>query len=189
MAGIAHDRPIALYNSDVPELMGVFRHPIHATKYIFGKQARERASYIGTSIRQKARLLNTIFPHPVAARFANDTQMILLGDLDFHITEKYPQITGDLKQYSGFTGLENIHTTKRGGTGPDTDRRAEHMAFIKQACLTIDGPITAPGILANLSPGARVSSMVLYKLMRKITFLKMMKRQQGSWPAEYEMIP
>ena len=83
---IKHDRPIALYNCDKRECIGLFSRLVFASKYLYKDSTKTNVS---TSLKSKGRMLNTIFDFPVTARFCNAEQATLLGDEKFLILNGY----------------------------------------------------------------------------------------------------
>lgn len=90
MSKINQECPLAAYNTVKKELMGIFRNPIMAGRYLF-TESTEGGRRVSYSFRTKYKMNTTIFEHPVAIRRANEKQLIVLNDLDYVIMPGYPE--------------------------------------------------------------------------------------------------
>ena len=107
MSQIKNDqKPVALYNCDKQELVGVFMTTQLAGKYLFpiGKTS-QRVNRVAENLRTKRRIIKeTIFDFPVAVRYANDLQVEMMQDKVFFIAPGYPRPTVSMKGFSSCSG-------------------------------------------------------------------------------------
>jgi hypothetical protein len=94
---IINDTPIALYNSEKLELVGIFKTKTIIGKYLYegiyeGVKSQTKSSRVHVAISKKYQLRNTRFEFPVALRYANKKQIEILGDQDAVIFKDYPPL-------------------------------------------------------------------------------------------------
>lgn len=85
MIHINNDRPIALYNCEKKELIGLFKSQVLVSMYLY----KERRHNIYASLKNKWKMKNTVFDFPVAARWCNNQQVNLLGSENYKILNGY----------------------------------------------------------------------------------------------------
>lgn len=99
---IETDRPIALYNSELKELVAVFRNPTLAAKYLFPFDDRTKSSSkVAERARCKSRFPHTRFGFSVAVRYANEEKAALLDGNDWFIANGYVPV--DEMKMKGYT--------------------------------------------------------------------------------------
>ncbi len=89
-----HDNtPVAAYNADKQELIGVFASTSLVSKYLYpvgvGNKGRSNQK-IHSALRTKKRLSDTVLPNDVALRFANEAQKQMMNGEDYVIFKGYP---------------------------------------------------------------------------------------------------
>jgi hypothetical protein len=83
-------RPVALYNADKKELIGVFSSAKVADMYLYVTAKGGRGGVVSSYLAQKKRIKNSIFGFPVAVRYANEAQLIVLSGQDSVVMDGYP---------------------------------------------------------------------------------------------------
>jgi len=100
---IADDRPIAVYNCDKKELIGIFRTVTLTGRYLFPHYFGHKVRTIYYCILHKSNPRDTIFNFRVAVRRISREQEKLIGDADYIIVGNYPQ--PKQIQMNGFTSV------------------------------------------------------------------------------------
>jgi hypothetical protein len=89
-SNISNEKPIALYNADKQELIGVFDRPFRAAYFLFGSTVKiTKGGHVVDAIHKKYRIGVSVFDFPVSARYANEDQVTLLGGKEYFITDSY----------------------------------------------------------------------------------------------------
>lgn len=96
-------RPVAAYNADKQELVGIFRTHKTIARY-FLKDTYKNYSGISTALRKKTRLISKL-GFKLALRYANAAQLEILGDEEFVILGDYSQPDKSI--------LNGFHETRR----------------------------------------------------------------------------
>lgn len=86
---LQNNRPMAIYNADKKELIGIFQHQISVGKFLFPDGSYNRQRMFGEYVRRKFKSRATRFPFPVAFRNASDEQVELLGNAEYLLMEGY----------------------------------------------------------------------------------------------------
>ncbi len=82
--------PVAVYNSDKKELVGIFATQVLVGKYLFECGENYKSKKVNGALRYKSKLSNTIFDFKVSLRYANESQVSLLSEMDFVMMDGYP---------------------------------------------------------------------------------------------------
>jgi len=98
------DKPIAIYNSDKKELIGLFAELMLVAKYLRPTDVSKMYSNLSDALYRKGAVRKTIFSFRIAIRFANDNQINLLGDKKVFIMNNYPEFDSNK--------LEGYHSTR-----------------------------------------------------------------------------
>ena len=83
-------RPIAIYNCEKKELVGVFSELMYLAKYLYPIDPKRSYSNAYIALMKKTRIYKTALGFPVSVRFANDEQIELLVDQAAFIVDSYP---------------------------------------------------------------------------------------------------
>lgn len=83
-------KPIAIYNCDKKELVGVFSELMYLAKYLYPTDTRKSYQRVYMSLKMKTRIYKTMLSFPVSVRFASDEQVALLTDQAAVIVNNYP---------------------------------------------------------------------------------------------------
>lgn len=83
-------KPIALYNADKKELIGVFARCNYVVKYLFETYNDQDQRKVYKALERKQKLEGTDFLFPVAIRYANSIQSEMLAGNDCKICGDYP---------------------------------------------------------------------------------------------------
>lgn len=84
------NRPIALYNTDKQELIGIFAKLIYICKYVRRENTQRSYTMLHDSLEHKRVTRKTIFDFGITMRFANTEQIAELGDKKVVIRKGYP---------------------------------------------------------------------------------------------------
>ncbi len=76
--------PVAVYNTDVPELIAIFKE-----RRVLAKYAKIINSRISIGIRDKTKFRKTSLQFPITLRNANETQINTLGNDDYILCVDY----------------------------------------------------------------------------------------------------
>lgn len=99
--------PIAVYNCDKKNVIGLFNSFTLAARYLFNDPIKARN--LNSGLRLKCRVTTPIAK--VAVRACNEEQRKELGDNDFIILNDYPMpVCGQMKGYTGLENFRNLPT-------------------------------------------------------------------------------
>ena len=88
---IRNDTPIAAYNADKQELIGIFFNGGYVRRYFYQHNPTLKLTKdIPSFVTRKVKLKDTSFNFFVALRFANKEQIEMLGSKDYVILNGYP---------------------------------------------------------------------------------------------------
>lgn len=103
------NRPIALYNADKRELIGLFAELIFAVKYLRPDQPQKAYSAMHDALRRVGNVRkNIIFDFPVAVRLATAVQAGELNDRQVIIKNGYP-VLGENRLRGYTTSRESFY--------------------------------------------------------------------------------
>lgn len=84
-------RPIAAYNADKQELIGIFDCVPTTRKYLYKHDVNLRIKKnILNKLNFKTKLKDTFLGFPIAIRYANESQIEILGGKSYIILNDYP---------------------------------------------------------------------------------------------------
>lgn len=84
-------RPIAAYNCDKQELIGVFESIPSARRYLYKHDVNLKLKKsLVNKIQFKSKLKDTFLGFPVAIRYANEAQITILNGKEYIILNGYP---------------------------------------------------------------------------------------------------
>lgn len=89
---IQNERSIAVYNPEKQELIGVFKTPTMAAKYLMSGDIRYGCQRVRSALHSKGKTKATRINLKVAIRYANESQLLLLTDNDWWIHKDYPSV-------------------------------------------------------------------------------------------------
>ena len=89
---IRNERPIAIYNCEKKELIGLFSKCSLVGRYLFEPNIANRTMKVIDRLRRKSSVKKcSLFTFPVAVRYCNESQAHLLGESDYVILSSYPE--------------------------------------------------------------------------------------------------
>ena len=105
---MCESRPVAIYNTVKKEVIGVFETQSLLARYLFPPLTNHTSALVGRSLLYKGRILKSIFPFPVATRYANESQIKLLNGGGYVTMEGYP-----IANYSKMKGFDSTSESMR----------------------------------------------------------------------------
>lgn len=113
---INYTYPIAIYNCEKKELIGLFKTVTFATRYLFNGAGGKKINSIMYALNSRRKITNSSFNFSIAVRACTQEQKDLLSNHDFIIVNDYPK--PPLWQMKGFDsesliafGLKNVKCT------------------------------------------------------------------------------
>jgi hypothetical protein len=103
MISYTENKPVALYNSDKKELIGVFMTMNAAGRYLFPFASFNRTyQRVPDALRNRCGIRNSFLDCRVVVRVANKEQIATVENGVFRISDKYPEPAKDkLDGYKG----------------------------------------------------------------------------------------
>lgn len=98
---IENNQPVAVYNADKQQLIGIFKSKTLISKYLNPNYPEKSGRFILDGLKRKIAKPaqeDMNLKCKLAFRYASDQQVAMLGTGDFYIAEGYPQ----LKKGTGF---------------------------------------------------------------------------------------
>lgn len=92
---IINDRPIAIYDTQNKQLIGVFSTLMYVVKYLRPESPQQAYSTFMDALLRGGCVRKTIFNFRVALRFANEAQVEQLNGCEVIIAPNYPPITNN----------------------------------------------------------------------------------------------
>jgi len=83
-------KPVAIYNCEKKELVGVFSEVIYLAKYLDPLETRKAYQRVYEALKLKNRIYKSKLDFPVVVRYATDEQIELLLDRAAVIVNDYP---------------------------------------------------------------------------------------------------
>lgn len=111
------NRPIALYNCDKKELIGLFSELIILAKYLRPTDPNKSYSNLFYSLKHNGAIKKTVFDFSVTVRYANEDQRKILGDERCVIMGDYPKVGANILEGYHSSRVELYMTGKRKGYG------------------------------------------------------------------------
>lgn len=99
---IINERPVVIYNSEKQEVIGIFKTPLLAGRYLFPANETNhfKSQNILKAANRSGKISNSKFQFDVAVRYAKDNHIELLQDNFFVILPGYSQ--PEKSQMKGF---------------------------------------------------------------------------------------
>lgn len=98
---IRNEKPIAIYNCNEKECIGIFKQPSLVARYLFTAGRKEViVAKVTYALRRKTRI-SDVLSFPVAIRYCNELQLKQLGNKEYIILSKYKEPS--TQKMKGFT--------------------------------------------------------------------------------------
>lgn len=90
MTIIDDNRPVVLYNCDKKEVIGVFETKVMVSRYLYPLETHNKChSRVFVALRRKTPMKKTIYPFPVAIRYASIDQSELMNGQPYKVIAGY----------------------------------------------------------------------------------------------------
>ena len=90
---IHYGYPIAIYNCEKKELVGLFKVKTFAARYLYNGNGGRNVLKIVNALNRRSRIKDTSFDFPIVVRACTQEQKELLSEGDFTILNGYPEPT------------------------------------------------------------------------------------------------
>lgn len=107
---MAREIQVTLYNSVNQQIIGIFKNPTIAGRYLYPHKLHRRCN-IFQALKNKGKILKSRFDFSVAVRYASDIHLEMLGDEKYKIINDYPPMSE--KQAQGYVDSRSMLAVKQ----------------------------------------------------------------------------